>query len=89
MNLRPILTGIAFIYVVIVLFNVFGADAFAAWKGPLSYALLALALIGLGLHIAIVAISRSWMNAILAPASVLFLFLLFLRALMKVTGDSL
>jgi len=89
MNVRPLLAGIAFIYVVVALLNVFGADALAAWKSPSSYALLALALIGLGLHIAIVVVSRSWMNAILALASMLFLLLLFLRALMKVTGDSL
>jgi hypothetical protein len=89
MNLRLLLASIALAYLIVFMVNLFGGVVPSQWKEPAAYALLALAVVALGLHVALVVMFRSWMNAFLAFACMLALLVLIFRALMIVTGDSL
>ena len=86
---RFLLAGIAVIYLLLLLANVFGASIPPQSKTLAADCLLGLALLAVGLHIAGVVISRSGPAAMIAMGSIGLISFLLLRGLMIVTGDSL
>ena len=89
MLVRSLQVGIGTIYALVLGFAVFGVGNLADYDSPFAHLLVLLFLIGVGLHVAVVAISRTWVSGALALMSLLGLFVLLVIALMKVTGDSL
>jgi apolipoprotein N-acyltransferase len=86
---RFLVGGIAVTYLVCIAAQFARPDFTLSSNQAFGVAVLLFAVVAVALHVALVVSMRSWSAAILAVASVAVFAVLFLRALMKVTGDSL
>lgn len=89
MPLRTIIVSIAVIYCIYVGLSLSGFEVDEASRRVIPMGLIALFVIAVLLHVIIVNSLRTWTSGIGSLASLAILFALFMRCLMKMTGDSL
>lgn len=88
-TVRLLLVGIAFAYLICIAAQFMSPNPGLASSQALGFLVILFVVATVTLHLSLAISMRSWTATILSVASVAILAILFLRGLMKLTGDFL